>query len=185
MDSDDDYHIEIDLGEGRESADATALADAVKLTLRREGRRSCRISVAIVDDAGIARLHERYLGRSGPTDCLSFDLRDDPGEWVAANEEQPNGRNAPPNSEWGHVDVSLVGRRMSDWHTASDESRLSTATTFVVAALNVEGTTASRIGELHQLAVQVRSCMDESGAAADQPISEVAEKCRSTLGYAQ
>lgn len=86
MDSDDDYHIEIDLGEARESADATALVDAVKLTLRREGRRSCRISVAIVDDAGIARLHERYLGRPGPTDCLSFDLRDDPESEVVEGE---------------------------------------------------------------------------------------------------
>ena len=92
MDSDDDYHIEIGLGDGPESADATALADAVILTLRREGRRSCRISVAIVDDAGIAELQERYLGRSGPTDCLSFDLRDDPesdgveGEIVVSEE---------------------------------------------------------------------------------------------------
>jgi len=109
---------------------------------------------------------------------------DEPGEWFAVSEEPPNGRHDPPNSAWGNVDGSLFGGQMSDWHAASDESRLSTATTFVVAALNVQGTTGSRIGELPQLAMQLRSCMDESGAAEDQPISVVAEKCRSTLGYA-
>lgn len=34
------------------------------------------ISVAIVDDATIASLHERYLDDPSPTDVLTFDLRD-------------------------------------------------------------------------------------------------------------
>jgi probable rRNA maturation factor len=37
-----------------------------------------RISVAVVDDATIARLHRRFLRRRGPTDVLSFVL--DEGE---------------------------------------------------------------------------------------------------------
>lgn len=36
------------------------------------------ISVAIVDDATMANLHERFMGEERPTDVLAFDLRDDP-----------------------------------------------------------------------------------------------------------
>lgn len=49
---------------------------AVRATL--DGRPFSSISVAIVDDAAIASLHERYLGDPSPTDVLTFDLRDDP-----------------------------------------------------------------------------------------------------------
>lgn len=35
------------------------------------------LSIAVVSDADIALLHERYLAEAGPTDVLSFDLRDD------------------------------------------------------------------------------------------------------------
>ena len=35
------------------------------------------ISIAVVDDATITPLHERYLGDDCPTDVLAFDLRDD------------------------------------------------------------------------------------------------------------
>ena len=45
-----------------------------------QGRSVRTISVAIVDDATIASLHERYLGEATVKDVLSFDLRDDPGE---------------------------------------------------------------------------------------------------------
>lgn len=36
------------------------------------------LSVAVVDDTTIARLHEQYLGDARPTDVMSFDLRDNP-----------------------------------------------------------------------------------------------------------
>ena len=36
------------------------------------------INVAVVDDATIIPLHERYLKDDRPTDVLAFDLRDDP-----------------------------------------------------------------------------------------------------------
>ena len=37
------------------------------------------ISLVLVDDASIAELHARYLGREGPTDVLAFSLGE-PGE---------------------------------------------------------------------------------------------------------
>lgn len=53
-----------------------ALRDAVVRTLRRFDRRAARISVAIVDDERIAQLNEQFLGHTGPTDCITFDLAD-------------------------------------------------------------------------------------------------------------
>lgn len=35
------------------------------------------LSIAIVDDASIARLHANYMNDATPTDVLTFDLRDD------------------------------------------------------------------------------------------------------------
>ncbi|HSW45496.1 MAG TPA: rRNA maturation RNase YbeY [Phycisphaerae bacterium] len=42
------------------------------------GRNVGNISVAVVDDATIADVNERFLGKARPTDVISFDLRDDP-----------------------------------------------------------------------------------------------------------
>ena len=50
---------------------------AVRETLRREGVGRAELSVTFVTDAEIAALHDRYLGRSGVTDVLSFALHDD------------------------------------------------------------------------------------------------------------
>ena len=52
------------------------LVRAVRAALGDTPARS--ISVAIVDDASIASLHERFLGDSRATDVLAFDLRDNP-----------------------------------------------------------------------------------------------------------
>ena len=49
---------------------------AVRETLRREGVGRAEVSVTFVTDAGIAELHDRYLGRAGVTDVLSFALHD-------------------------------------------------------------------------------------------------------------
>jgi probable rRNA maturation factor len=49
------------------------LARVAKLAGVRRGA----LSVAIVDDTQMARLHRRYLNVPGTTDVLSFDLRDD------------------------------------------------------------------------------------------------------------
>ncbi len=50
---------------------------ALRETLRREGVRRAELSVTFVDDPEISRLHQRYLGRAGPTDVISFALHDE------------------------------------------------------------------------------------------------------------
>lgn len=47
---------------------------ALREVLRREGVRRAELSVSFVDDDEISRLHGRYLGRTGPTDVISFAL---------------------------------------------------------------------------------------------------------------
>jgi probable rRNA maturation factor len=46
-----------------------------------------RISVALVNDAAMAQLNWDYLGHNGPTDVLSFDLRDAVDEKTAIDGE--------------------------------------------------------------------------------------------------
>ena len=42
-----------------------------------QARHIGEVSVALVDDAEIARLNEHFLGHAGATDALAFDLPDD------------------------------------------------------------------------------------------------------------
>ena len=39
-----------------------------------------RIEMTLLDDGAIAPIHEKYRGETGPTDVLSFDLRDAPSD---------------------------------------------------------------------------------------------------------
>ena len=55
---------------------AWALVDAAPRTL----------SVAVVDDATMAELHERFLGVAGPTDVLTFELDHDAAGRVSEGE---------------------------------------------------------------------------------------------------
>ena len=50
------------------------LRRAAEATLARHGIRTAHLSIALVDDARMARLHERHLGHQGSTDVLTFDL---------------------------------------------------------------------------------------------------------------
>lgn len=59
--------------------DEGQLERAIRHTLKRHRCRSAALSVALVDDARLAAIHERFLGRSGPTDVMSFDLSDEEG----------------------------------------------------------------------------------------------------------
>jgi probable rRNA maturation factor len=56
------------------SVDSGWLARIVRAALSAAGIRRAEIGVRLVDDAGIARLHERWLGVPGPTDVITFDL---------------------------------------------------------------------------------------------------------------
>ena len=56
---------------------AARLRQAVRAALRRHEVASARISLVLVDDTAMARLNSDHLGHDGPTDVLSFDLRDE------------------------------------------------------------------------------------------------------------
>ncbi len=53
------------------------LRRAALATLRAERIEYAKVSIAVVDAAEMSRLHQHYLGKKGPTDVLSFDLRGD------------------------------------------------------------------------------------------------------------
>lgn len=73
------YEIEVSVERNRTWVQAD-IARAVRATLQREGCERAALSVAVVDDIAIAELHKRYLGIDEPTDVLSFDLADAPGD---------------------------------------------------------------------------------------------------------
>lgn len=52
------------------------LTTVISRALERQGVESAEICVLVLDDRGIARLHEQWLGIAGPTDVITFDLSD-------------------------------------------------------------------------------------------------------------
>lgn len=50
------------------------LTNVARRAIEAIGRPCAEISVVVVDDAGIARLHDRWLGQPDPTDVITFDL---------------------------------------------------------------------------------------------------------------
>jgi probable rRNA maturation factor len=53
---------------------ASIIKRAIRETLKHERVADAQISVALVDDAHVAQLNERYLNHMGPTDVISFPL---------------------------------------------------------------------------------------------------------------
>ena len=53
--------------------------DLATFVLDQEGS-AAGVEIALVDDATIAGLHERFLGQTGPTDVLSFPMEDEEGD---------------------------------------------------------------------------------------------------------
>lgn len=51
-----------------------SLAAVVRRAVAVVGRLPAEVSVRLLDDAGIADLHDRWLGVPGPTDVITFDL---------------------------------------------------------------------------------------------------------------
>jgi probable rRNA maturation factor len=70
------YEVRIARPRGDAPKVEAGLRKAIRAVLRRHGVISARISVALVDDAAMAQLNRDHLGHHGPTDVLSFDLRD-------------------------------------------------------------------------------------------------------------
>jgi probable rRNA maturation factor len=60
------------------------LAIALRRIAALAGLTRGRLGVAVVDAAAMADLHQRYSGVPGPTDVLTFDLRDDPAADAAS-----------------------------------------------------------------------------------------------------
>jgi rRNA maturation RNase YbeY len=56
--------------------DRERLRARARAVLRELGRRGVELSLALVDDAAIAELNQRFRGVRGPTDVLSFSLED-------------------------------------------------------------------------------------------------------------
>jgi probable rRNA maturation factor len=52
------------------------LGTVARRALERQAVEAAEICVLLVDDRGIAGLHERWLGIPGPTDVITFDLSD-------------------------------------------------------------------------------------------------------------
>ena len=71
--------IEIANSQNNVPLDDAQLCAAVRLVLEDRAIAEARVSVAVVDDATIAALHEKYLDDPDPTDVLSFLLESSDG----------------------------------------------------------------------------------------------------------
>ena len=74
MEDDSPYEIRVVREGGRLKSDESRLSEAVARALRLRGVTDAVVEVVLVDDRHIAELNERYLGHSGPTDVISFNL---------------------------------------------------------------------------------------------------------------
>ena len=74
MEDDPAYEIEVTRQADPGDCDERRIREATELALRRHSCCKAQLSIALVDDAEIARLNAQFLGRTGPTDVLSFDL---------------------------------------------------------------------------------------------------------------
>lgn len=77
MDDDPSYDITVTDERDAASPVATRLMDAIRAALRRDKATSARINLALVDDEAMAVLNQKHLQHTGPTDVLTFDLRDE------------------------------------------------------------------------------------------------------------
>ncbi|MCH7526379.1 MAG: rRNA maturation RNase YbeY [Planctomycetes bacterium] len=78
MDDELPFGIQVTRDGGPLNPDESQLRDAIIRTLRRHDCPRATISVALVDDARIAKLNKQYLRHDGATDVLSFNLSEEP-----------------------------------------------------------------------------------------------------------
>lgn len=64
--------VDVSVESGRLPLARARVADLVRGVLRAERVRDAMISIAFVGDRTISSLHRAHLGRSGPTDVISF-----------------------------------------------------------------------------------------------------------------
>jgi probable rRNA maturation factor len=80
MEDDQEYDIAVACESKTALVPDKRLKDVITAALRRHDAASARITVAVVDDARIADLNHTHLQHAGPTDVLTFDLRDEPAD---------------------------------------------------------------------------------------------------------
>ncbi len=113
-----------------------------RAALREGGRPALRLSIAVVPDRRLTRLHAEWLGDPTPTDVLSFDLSDDlseAGEIVASHDcarRTARARGVAPGRELAlyvvHGVLHLCGY---DDHAARERAAMRAAEQRVLAAL--------------------------------------------------
>ena len=67
--------------------DRDALREMIKEFLRERGVSDAKVGVVVIGDRKMKELNEKYLGKEGTTDVLSFSLIEDEGEFVDADDE--------------------------------------------------------------------------------------------------
>ncbi|MER3415221.1 MAG: rRNA maturation RNase YbeY [Gemmataceae bacterium] len=82
MANDKRFRISIADQQNRLRVDRRWLRQLVQSVLQREKVARAAIGIALVDNAIIAQLNQRYLGHRGPTDVLAFPMSD-PGQPLA------------------------------------------------------------------------------------------------------
>jgi probable rRNA maturation factor len=80
MDDEPPYDIAVNEVSGDAPDCQQQLADAVRAALKHHQVPKAQISVALVSDRQIAELNKRHLGHEGPSDVITFDLRDEPNQ---------------------------------------------------------------------------------------------------------
>ncbi|MCH8966154.1 MAG: rRNA maturation RNase YbeY [Planctomycetes bacterium] len=76
MEEDSPYEIAVARVDGQTVLRDSLLIEAVRATLQRHTCPTARVSIALVNDARMAELNNRHLMHDGPTDVLTFDLKD-------------------------------------------------------------------------------------------------------------
>ncbi len=108
MDDDPDYQLSFTCeSEIAKDISSSLLEKAIAATLTRHKVNRAQISFALVDDARIASINESFLHHEGPTDVITFDLRD---ETPAQSDEASNSsdKNAPSHGDMdGEIVISV------------------------------------------------------------------------------
>ena len=105
-------------GQRPATVDIDALQEFVAATLEREGvPDDAELSISFIGNEEIATLNEEHLGKSGPTDVLSFPIED------AAPGVPPRARNGGPPLALGDIFISadIVSAHATEYDVSFDD----------------------------------------------------------------
>lgn len=91
------------------------LTKLVKTVCSRFNLKKAAINIAIVNDSEMKNLNKKFLNRNNATDCLSFDLSDDPGLFAKRTGIKQQKKNIPKRRRSDEKIIELVvnGERAS------------------------------------------------------------------------